>query len=429
MKRAMTVVVALATGLSAVATGCSSSTKANPPVGAPSTTGANKPDINVMQVAIAPVPGYSNVEAPVVAAFDAINAKGGIDGHKVNLIHCDAGSAASGGSAASVTTCAMQAVQDHVVALVGTYTAFSTLLYPTIQPAGIPNLNLALTPADNTNALSYPVGPSVSGVFFGVGLMMTQQLGCKKVGLISFGPASAADPTIGKPLIDAVKAGGGSMATTVYVATTATDVTAAVAQVEAANPDCIVPATLGPQIPPVLQAIHSSGKTYKIGSNDAYVPASLLQSATGSLANGFYASSSFYPISSVVDGGFATPGETQMLNELQTYQPNYAKSDPALTEMWTSAQLFIAAATAAGANGQAITSASVKAALDQECNYNSGVLPVLNFCETPPVPGLPRIRDFASYEEQVQNQKLHLVSQTPIDMSQAMANSGLFPPA
>lgn len=74
---------------------------------------------------------------------DSVNASGGINGRKVNLIICDAQVNPN-----QTADCARQAVQDHVAAVVASYAANSQVIAPILQAADIPYMS------------AYPVAPS-----------------------------------------------------------------------------------------------------------------------------------------------------------------------------------------------------------------------------------------------------------------------------
>jgi ABC-type branched-subunit amino acid transport system substrate-binding protein len=65
-------------------------------------------------------------------AADAINAAGGVDGHKINIVSCNDSFTAAGASA-----CAQEAVSDHATGVIGLFLEGSTTL-AVLTPAGIP---------------------------------------------------------------------------------------------------------------------------------------------------------------------------------------------------------------------------------------------------------------------------------------------------
>src|SRR6478735_2989636 len=61
-----------------------------------------------------------------------INAKGGINGHKVQVLICD-----EGGDPTKATDCARQAIQEHVAAVVGSFGYTGDATIPLLKGANI----------------------------------------------------------------------------------------------------------------------------------------------------------------------------------------------------------------------------------------------------------------------------------------------------
>jgi ABC-type branched-subunit amino acid transport system substrate-binding protein len=101
--------------------------------------------------------------APQQASLDAVqiqakllNAKGGINGHRVKVIGCDDQTDPNVGA-----SCAQQAVSNHVVAVMGSFSLVSSSIWPILNSARIPFLGvIQYAPQDNSDAESYPVIPS-----------------------------------------------------------------------------------------------------------------------------------------------------------------------------------------------------------------------------------------------------------------------------
>jgi ABC-type branched-subunit amino acid transport system substrate-binding protein len=84
---------------------------------------------------------------------DLQNARGGINGHKVVVIGCDDQSDPNVGA-----KCAQQAVQEHVVALLGVFTLVADSIWPIINAAGIPSIGLVqYAAADMTSPNAWPL--------------------------------------------------------------------------------------------------------------------------------------------------------------------------------------------------------------------------------------------------------------------------------
>jgi ABC-type branched-subunit amino acid transport system substrate-binding protein len=115
-------------------------------------------DIKVMVIA-----PFTLAVAPAQANYDAVriqaqlqNAKGGINGHKIDVIGCDDQSNPNVGA-----QCAEQAVRDHVAALLGVFTLVGTSIWPIINAAGIPEIGLVqYGPLDMTSPNAWPLTPA-----------------------------------------------------------------------------------------------------------------------------------------------------------------------------------------------------------------------------------------------------------------------------
>src|ERR1700677_1225853 len=173
MRRLLTVSVGLGVlvaGVSACGSGRS-----------PAATTAKAP-LAIMQMAPPSNPATGNIFDGTTVAAAAINARGGVDGHPIKVIDCDDGAPFSDPN--DTAQCASQAVQDHVLAMVGNFSLFTSNIYASLQPASIANIGgLPSTSVDNTNPLSYPVQPDNTTTYAGIGLMLGRQK-CKKVAFV-----------------------------------------------------------------------------------------------------------------------------------------------------------------------------------------------------------------------------------------------------
>jgi ABC-type branched-subunit amino acid transport system substrate-binding protein len=159
---------------------CSSSSSATSS-GTSGTTssGTSGGDIKVMVIAPFTLPVQ-----PSKANYDAVriqaalqNAKGGINGHKIDVIGCDDQSDPNVGA-----QCAQQAVRDHVAALLGVFTLVSANIWPIVNAAGIPEIGLVQYGAgDMTSPNAWPLtapAPVANGSAMGY---LAKVKGCKAV--------------------------------------------------------------------------------------------------------------------------------------------------------------------------------------------------------------------------------------------------------
>src|SRR5665213_3233249 len=92
---------------------------------------AAKAPINVESISLTSIPGFDETGGET-AEFDWINAHGGIDGHQVNLTQCYIGSIISE-SPTAAAGCAQQAVANHDLAVVGSFSNYDSDVLPTLQ--------------------------------------------------------------------------------------------------------------------------------------------------------------------------------------------------------------------------------------------------------------------------------------------------------
>jgi ABC-type branched-subunit amino acid transport system substrate-binding protein len=144
--------------------------------GSTATSGA---DIKVMVIApftLAVAPAKANYDAIRIQADD-INAKGGINGHKVDVIGCDDQTDPNVGA-----KCARQAVSKHVVAILGQFSLVSSAIWPIVNAAGIPEIGLIqYGPPDQTAPTAWPITPAVVMAEGAATGYLAKQKGCKSI--------------------------------------------------------------------------------------------------------------------------------------------------------------------------------------------------------------------------------------------------------
>jgi branched-chain amino acid transport system substrate-binding protein len=136
-------------------------------------------DIKVMVIA-----PFTLAVAPAQANYDAVriqaalqNAKGGINGHKVDVIGCDDQTNPNVGA-----QCAQQAVREHVAAVLGMFTLVGPSIWPIINAAGIPAIGLVqYGPLDMVSPNAWPLtaaAPLANASSFGY---LAKVKGCKAI--------------------------------------------------------------------------------------------------------------------------------------------------------------------------------------------------------------------------------------------------------
>src|ERR1700753_337429 len=102
-------------------------------VASPASTLKGSP-VNVMTIASVDYngPTYKNILVTAQVAGDYINAHGGINGHPVNVTTCD-----EQGDPTKTAQCGRQAIQDHDVAVVGSFSLNGSAIIPALAAANI----------------------------------------------------------------------------------------------------------------------------------------------------------------------------------------------------------------------------------------------------------------------------------------------------
>jgi ABC-type branched-subunit amino acid transport system substrate-binding protein len=192
--------------------------------------------VNVMTIASVDYngPTYANILATATVAGDWINAHGGIDGHPVNVTTCD-----EQGIPTKTAQCGRQAIQDHDVAVIGSFSLNGDAIIPELAAANVSWFGIccAVSADENTS-------PDVQQI--GSGLALTPAVavkmvadGCKNVALVLGDDGALAKFT--ETLFDnALKSVGASSlpVKTVLVPLAAQDYSPQVAQATAGT-DCI----------------------------------------------------------------------------------------------------------------------------------------------------------------------------------------------
>jgi ABC-type branched-subunit amino acid transport system substrate-binding protein len=213
----------------------------------------SKTPIKVMTISATNNPLYTYPELWDVAQAFAkmINAKGGINGHPLEVEQCD-----DQADPNLAVGCARQAVSDHVVALVGGISLYSTSIFPILEAAHIPWIgNVPLSAGDYTSPMSFPVSSQVL-TFAGAGALEGHE--CKHPAGLDQATATS------RALFDTFYLAGvrsqGKEPNVVYAPPSTTDYTSFVAQALSGGTDCLYVAA-SPTVQPVIwAAVQQSGQ-------------------------------------------------------------------------------------------------------------------------------------------------------------------------
>jgi hypothetical protein len=146
----------------------------------PGTTGdAGDDPITVMTWAPQDTKATNKPGMPAFARAYArwVNAKGGINGRKLNVLTCN-----DHNDSVAAAKCARRAAKENVVAVVGSYSQYADSFFPSLEGAGIPYIGgYGITNAEFTSPLSYPVNGGQPALLAGLGSALAD---CGPVSLI-----------------------------------------------------------------------------------------------------------------------------------------------------------------------------------------------------------------------------------------------------
>jgi ABC-type branched-subunit amino acid transport system substrate-binding protein len=176
-------------------------------------------------------PQYKNLEETERVYQEWINSHGGIGGRPLEAKFCD-----SRGTPTAAAACAREAVADHAVAVVGSFSVTGDAVVPILESSHTALFGncCADSPLELTSKVSFPLGNSP---LYGAGLVSRAvQQGCKHiVGVIQEGGEAF------EPLMEnAAKVEGAKIEKFVSLPEDAQDYSAQVAEATSGETDCLV---------------------------------------------------------------------------------------------------------------------------------------------------------------------------------------------
>jgi ABC-type branched-subunit amino acid transport system substrate-binding protein len=351
-------------------------------------TPASKSTLNVEQINLQSIPGVWDDSGGLQAYFNYVNAHGGVDGHKINVTECYAGTLISS-SPNQATTCAQQAVANHVLSLVGSFNDYDSNILPIVAPAHIADFgNFPASAVDNTSSDSYPL--LVPGVIFdaGLGAMLVQEGHCKTVGVIAVSGTATETQAV-----NATNAGtkwaGGKVVPAVLVSATETDFAPAVATIESEGGACIADETAGTSSVALVTAASQSGQSLKIaGIGPTFSPATI--AALGPLANGLYIDQTAQQLAQVTDAGYHTAQEKTFYQVMKQYEPSDIPLGNSEWPCYESAAAFVIVAKYMAEHHISFTPSNFEKAIPK-VNLATGFFAPVDFAHKGPIPGYPQI--------------------------------------
>jgi branched-chain amino acid transport system substrate-binding protein len=320
-----------------------------------------------------------------------INDHGGINGHPLQVIVCDEKGSPTAGAA-----CAREAVQDKVVAVVGSSSYSGDAIDPILQRAGIAILGNCCpnTPSDLTNPDSFPVG---NGVTFGPSLVARAvQDGHKK---ISFVVQDGAQP-FAQIAQKALETLGQRVHSMVVIPAAIQDYSTQVAQATRGGTDAIIFfASEGPIMAFMGPLAQSGSHPQLYGPSGALTPA--ISKDYGSLTNGAVLSDSYADLSSPAFSSFRAA-----IADTSYGAPSLDYNGFAGLGTWAAYSAFTQIAKKVP--GTLDASSFLKACNEASTVSTGGMTPVLDFTKpwTNGPPGLTRLFNRSAMFDKMESGKL-----------------------
>ena len=315
-------IFAAAIAAALITSACSSSTTQSSSGGVSAVAATGSP-IKLMATGILNTPAANFVESVngADAAAAAINKAGGINGHPVEIVTCN-----DNLNAADAIECAVQAIQQHVIAYVGGDEPFDTGVFPYLAKAGIPWVGpLQNNPVTGQSKYSFPLEGESDVTSTESGKLAVEK-GGKRVVIIQLSDAA---PSVFSAtfIASGVKEAGGTVAKLIGAPLATVNWDSYAAQAMNAKPDAISCACSPQGTPGLLSALRQAGFT-----------GPLVQPSTEFLTSGIQslgsAAGNVYLVSTMRDPDVPSPSLTEYLDEMKATQPATALRDQTSELSW-----------------------------------------------------------------------------------------------
>jgi ABC-type branched-subunit amino acid transport system substrate-binding protein len=329
-RRIRRVQIAAAVGAVALAAAACSSSSSTPGAGGAS-SGSSSSAIVVggMAPLTSQVLTFPENEAGIAAAVDALNAKGGIDGHQVKLNFCDTQYTTSG-----EISCMDELIGDKVSALISPYIAASASGSPfeLALPANLASIGgLGSIVTEFTSPDVFPLSSGDPGWVYGAMSDLVKG-GARRIAVL--GNAVGSYEAVRGYALAALKQAGLTPVSVVEADPTSDPTfSAAAAKVVASNPDGLYLGVSPANAPLAVRALRAAGYTGPIASLAAAFTPPIIK-ALGTEGNGIE-----------LAGNVAFPSETSnpavaaYLADMAKYQPN-GTIDQISETSWAAMMLF-----------------------------------------------------------------------------------------
>lgn len=342
------------------------------------------------------------------AAIAAINAQGGINGHKAEFLYCN-----DKGDPNESTKCAREMATKKVLAVVGGSALNDKLIAPILEKSGIPMVGWdAYFTYNAPNAYLYSGGNFFSNQWSSAYSIRTGY----KVSLVSVDNATGAG--LRKILYDLAKRSGGKFVNTVLVPPNAADFGTYVAAARKNGANAVLLFTGLQQGAQFIQAAEQAGAPFKAYFKSA--PDPTFVKTIGDAADKLYTSGTFPPANSPKLADFRSDMEAEAKRGDKNAGPDF------YNEAAISPWLAVHTIAKVLADSPQVTSAGLTSALDSAKDIDmGGIIP-------PWTPSAPGPSDAFS---RVSNTSLYLISfkggtpaveiEPPLPLNDVIAGKGI----
>ena len=231
-------------------------------------------------------PNYANILETAKLYAKWINARGGIKGHPLHVTTCD-----DQGDPTRTTECGRQAIADHDVAVVGSFTINGNAIVPELAANHVAWFGICC--AESSDELTSPDVQQIGNVLAGLSALAAKAAvdGCKKIAYVGSG-TSAENQFAFQLVKNGLKSvNGPPLDKTVLVPITAQDYSPEVASATSGT-DCIIGGLAQAQWPSFMPPFVSSGAHQRLygfqGNLDITITKNFPQATQGAVVAGVY---------------------------------------------------------------------------------------------------------------------------------------------
>lgn len=341
-----------------------------------------------------------SIEVGAQVAVDEINAKGGVDGRKLELIVCN-----DKNDPNTAVGCARRAVKEGVVALVGGFSSFEPQVLPVLERAGVPWVGN--TAVQNSTSSSYfMLGGEGAALAFAMAKHLSDPAqGCDQISAVAENAPSSEAAV--KLFQTGVTTAGGKNGKPAYAAETTADWGPVVAAAIDDGSNCLGVLGSPQNTPKILTAVKQTGEDVT-----TVVPQSLFPdqsvAAMGDTADGVILTSGYLPFTA----------DEPVVKNLKKQAQEEMKDVP-LDGVLASTYASVRTVAEAAKGLDDVSAKTLTDALSELKGFDTGLGPVVDFTQTNPTKLFSRIFNTRVFLLEAKGGKTVLAQPDPLDTKSA----------